>query len=145
MTRNVRQLVALAICVSLVTSGCATTHLNVAPAFANAPGAQDQKVDPAVMAEYVKRLPPGTTVRVDRIGGKSMRATLIKTTDRSLVVQAKTRIPEPAIEIPYDQLLRVVPETSNGGNLGKAIGIGIAAGAGAILTVFVILAAIYSD
>jgi hypothetical protein len=140
---TLHRMAVLLICTALGTPGCATARWSASAA--TLPSAPGQQVDPVVMAEYVQKLPPGTTIRVDRVGGKSLRGTLMKATDRSLIVQPKTRIPEPAVEIPLDDVLRVTPEAANGSNIGKAIGIGAAAGAGAALGVILILIAVFSD
>ena len=97
------------------------------------------------MADYLKTLPLGKTIRVERVDGRSLRGTLLKVTDRSLTFQEKTRIPEPAIEIPFSEILRVTPDGKNGTNVAKTIGIGAAAAAGAVLTIFLILVAAYGD
>jgi hypothetical protein len=97
-----------------------------------------------VLAEYVQRLPAGAAVRIARAGGRSVRGTLMKATAQSLIVQPRTRIPEPPIEIALADVISVTPDT-NGSGLGKAIGVGVAAGAGAALAVFLIIAAIYAD
>ena len=138
-----RRMIVIVVCVALPASGCASARWNrTAPSASSMEGPQ---VDRAVLSEYVQRLPPGTGVRVDRAGGKTLRGTLIKASAESIVVQPKTRIPEPAVEIPLNELLRVVPETTNGSNLGKAIGIGVAAGAGAALGVFLLILAMFAD
>ena len=58
----------------------------------------------------------------------------------ALVVKKHTRLPEPAVTVPYDEVESLErQEGSNGMSIGKAIGVGVAAGAGAILTIFVIM------
>jgi hypothetical protein len=98
-----------------------------------------------MLAEYVQKLTPGSAVRVERTGGKSVRGTLIKATDRSVVVQARTRLPEPPIEVAMGDVLSVTPESPRGANLAKAIAAGAAAGAGAALGIFFIIVAAYND
>jgi hypothetical protein len=101
--------------------------------------------DRAVLAEYVQKLPAGTAVRVDRAGARAVRGTLMKATAESVFLQPKTRIPEPLVEIKLAEILRVIPETRNGGHLGRAIGAGAAAGAGAALAVFLVIVAAFGD
>jgi hypothetical protein len=144
MKGTANRLIAVLISAAMTSTACATARWSAAPSF------QDSRVsgqhgDTAVMAEYVQRLPPGTTIKVERIEGKSLRGTLMKATDRSLIIQPKTRIPEPAVEIVYADVVRITPDTGNGNYIGKAIGIGAAAGAGAALTVFFIILAAYGD
>jgi|SRR5688500_5350177 len=131
------------LCTAVAASACGGARYAAAPlAMPAAPG---QAVDRAVLAEYVQKLPPGTTVRVERSGERAVRGTLMKATDQSLFIQPKTRIPEPSVEVPLSDVLRVTPEAPNGGNLAKAIGIGAAAGAGAALGVFFIILAVFND
>jgi hypothetical protein len=129
---------ALVLCVLLAAPGCATTRIgSAAPAV--------QPVDGAVLAEYVQKLPPGSAVRLDLADGRVLHATLMKATNDSVVVQLRTRLPEPPIEIPLGEVLRITPETAGGGSIGKMIGIGVAAGAGAALAVFMIIVALIDD
>lgn len=135
---SMNRILALALCVVLTVPGCATTGLGTNTRAA-APG---QQADPAVLGEYVQKLPAGSAVQVTRTGGKTVRGTLMKATGTYLVIQPKVRLPEPPIEIPLGDVLSVTPDRSNGNAIGKAIGIGLAAGAGAALVVFGILVAI---
>jgi hypothetical protein len=95
------------------------------------------------MAEYVQKLQLGTRVRVDLASGRTVKGTLMKATDRAIVVQTRTRLPEPPLELALTDILAVTPESSNG--IGRAIGIGAAAGAAASLGVILLLIAIFSD
>jgi hypothetical protein len=74
-----------------------------------------------------------------------LRGTLMKATADAIVVQPRTRLPEPPIEIPLAEVLTVTPESGNGGSIGKAIAAGVAAGAGAALVTFFVLLSIFSD
>ena len=133
------------LCAALTASACGGARYAAVPAGLPVPPAPDQAVDRAVLAEYVQKLPPGTTVRVERENAKTLRGTLMKATADAIFIQPKTRIPEPSIEVPLRDVQRVTPEAPNGGNLAKAIGIGAAAGAGAALGVFFVILAIFAD
>lgn len=133
--RGIRTLAAV-LCVTLVSSGCATMNSGT--------GGRPAPADRVVFADYVQRLAPGTAVRVERTGGRALRGTLMKATADVIVVQPRTRLPEAPIEIPLDQVLAVTPEAESR-SLGPAIAAGAAAGAGGALAVFLILAAIFSD
>lgn len=140
---TMQRVMVVVICAALAAPGCASAGgTRIAAA---APSAERQITDRTVLAEYVQKLPPGTPIRVESAGGRTLRGTLMKASGQSLIVQPRTRIPEPAVEIPFSDVLRVTPESSNGNNLGKAIGIGVAAGAGAALGVFLIIVAIFAD
>jgi hypothetical protein len=133
--------IALILCSAIAAPGCATTGATGTPPA----GAPDQSLaHRAVLAEYVQKLPLGSAIRVDRVRGRTLRGTLMKATAEVIVVQPRTRLPEPPVEIAIGDVLSVTPDT-NGTNIGKAIGIGAAAGAGAALGVLLILIAIYSD
>ena len=138
------KLAALALCCALAAPGCATASGGrIAPAATTGLSAADR----AVMSDYVQRLPAGSTVRIERAQGRRVRGTLMKATADLIIVQPKTRLPEPPIEIPMNDVLSVTPESGsgNGGNIAKAVGIGAAAGAGAALAAFFILIAAFAD
>jgi len=132
---------ALILCTAMVTSGCATTRvMQVSPAPSG-----DRIADRAVMAEYVQKLQTGATVKVERTQRRSVRGVLMKATDHVIVIQPRTRLPEPAIEIPLDDVLAVTLESKSGNSIGRSIAVGAAAGAAVILTMFLISAAIWAD
>jgi hypothetical protein len=139
-----RRIIALTVCAALV-GGCASAGgPRVAPGGPGQPAAAHPSTDPAVMAEYVQKLQLGTRVRVDLASGRAIKGTLMKATDRAIIVQTRTRLPEPPLEILLTDILAVTPESSGGG-IGKAIGIGAAAGGAAALGVILLLIAIFSD
>jgi hypothetical protein len=137
MTRGI----AAILCFSLLCSGCATAAGGRIPA---GPAASTQTADLALLASYVKQLPIGSRVRVGLIGGTRINGTLMKADDREIVVQPRTRIPEPPLRIAMDRIVAVELDR-NGSNVGKTIGIGFGAGAGGALAVFLILLAVFSD
>ena len=55
---------------------------------------------------------------------------------------AEARVPEPALSIRYDELSSLKRHVPRGMGLGKVIGIGLAAGAGAMLTLVAIVASV---
>jgi len=136
-----RSIIALVACAALLC-GCATAR----PLRPVAGHDQDQgrrAAGTVLLAEYVQSLPVGTTVKVERTAGGSMTGTLMKTTDQYIVLQRRTRLPEPPEQIAMDQILRVTPASRNG--LAKAVGIGAAAGGAAALGMFLVVLAIYAD
>ena len=141
MMNTIRRAVALVMCTVLVAPGCATTRAT----RVQTPGHTTAPADQSMLAEYVQKLTPGSAVRVERTGGKSVRGTLLKATDRSVVVQPRTRLPEPPVEVAMGDVLSVTPESPRGANLAKAIAAGAAAGAGAALGIFLIIIAAYND
>jgi hypothetical protein len=73
--------------------------------------------------------------------GKEMRGTLMKATDQNVVVQPKTRVPEPALEIPLGEVMGIALESKKGGSVAKTIGIGVAVGVGAAVGFLLFLVA----
>jgi hypothetical protein len=83
-------------------------------------------------------IPLGSRVKVENRSGRRMTATLMAVTDEAIVVKRASRIPEPAVTVRFDELARLERSESGGFSVAKAIGVGLAAGAGAILTMFAI-------
>ena len=140
MTRGLKP-IALLLCAALLAPGCATFHAT----GTRLPQRRDQPAMPdrALMAEYVKQLPIGSRVRVEVASGETLRGTLMKTTDEIIVVQKRTRIAEPPVEIPISDLRAV--ELDRGSSTGKTVAIAVGVGVGATLGVLLLLAAIFSD
>ena len=138
-TQKAKRALAAILCVALSATGCATAN---GPRVRTAP-ADSQGPDRAVLVEYVQNLNPGSAVRVVRANGRAIRGTLMKATADAVIIQRRTRIPEPALEIPMTDILAVTPDKGNGSSLAKAIGAGVAAGAGAALAMFLVLVSVY--
>ena len=123
---------ALVLCCTVLT-GCAGNRMPVTqPA---APGSN------AAVIDYVRQLPLGTNVRVDRATERTLKGTLLKMGDQVMIVQPRTRVAVPPVEVPLSDVTRVTVETGNGHSLAKSIGVGLAAGAGAAAAVILILIA----
>ena len=143
-TETVRQLIAVVLCAAVAGSGCAAARGRMM--VGTSPLQERQSADLAVLAEYVQRLPPGSAVRVERASGKVVRGTLMKATATMVIVQPRTRIPEPPVEIPLTDVLSVTPEPAGGGHaIAKAIGAGAAAGAAAAVAVFFFILATFDN
>jgi hypothetical protein len=134
-----RSIIAVLLCVLLAAPGCATAR------GTSGPSAPVERQNPDVFADYLRRLPPGSPVRLDLAGRKGMRGVVLQVTGSSVFIQARTRLPEPPHEVPLASVLRVTPDTQERSTFGKAILASAAAGAGAALAVFYILVAIYAD
>ena len=142
-SQHLTRTIAILVSAAVINAGCATA---TAGGVRVADGTQPSAATRAAIVEYVQQLKPGLAIRVGRSDGRTIRGTLMKATADTLVVQPRARVPEPPLEVPLADVVSVTPESqSNGASLGKAIGIGVAAGAGAVLGIFLILAAIYSD
>ena len=137
-----KRFLAVILSVLLASPGCAATIARQTrdPGTRVNPSAPD----PALMSDYIRQLPVGSRVRVTLASGKVIRATLMKRDADPIVVQRRTRIPEPPFEISVREILAMELDTPNG-NVGRNIAVGAAAAAGVTLGVLVLLAAIFSD
>ena len=132
------RLLAVVLCGALVSTGCASV---AGPRTAPVTPSQDN----SAIADYVQRLAPGSKIRVEQSNGASFRGTLMKATPQAIVVQKNTRVPEPPVEVPLNQVMRVTLNTNNGSSVGKTVAIGVGVGVAAFFGIVGILAAIYSD
>ena len=137
------RMLAIVLCVSLGTSACASAG---GPRYVTAPApAASQSgspvVDPAVMSEFVQRIPASSRVKVERAKGDTIRGTILKTTPDALVVQRNTRVPETPVEVPYSAIARVTLDDARGSSVAKAVGIGVASGVGSFFAILAIFAA----
>jgi hypothetical protein len=89
---------------------------------------------------YASKLPIGSTIRVRTLDGKRLTAVLAVVDEESIILEARTRIPEPPRRIPFDQLEQLELQ-QKGSSVGKSIAAGAAVGAGTFLGVLLILAA----
>jgi hypothetical protein len=93
--------------------------------------------DAATWRKVADAMPLGTKVKVQRTDGSRVNGTLIRTDEGGLAIKKNTRLAEAPVTVSYDAIANL--ERDNGGmHWGKAIGFGAAAGAAAILTIFVI-------
>ena len=137
-----KRLIAIGLCAALAAPGCAAGRSG--PRVPAPPGAAAPHATAAWVKGYMTSIPIGSPVRVSRFDEPAVRGALIEVTDSTILVQRRTRLPEPPVAVPM-QHVRSVEIDRPSGNVGKAIIIGAAAGAGAALGLLVILAAIYSD
>ncbi len=133
----------LVLCLLLAAPGCASSRLSYARL--GSPASQRTvPMDARLMAEYVRQLPVGARIRVSLTNGSVLRGTLMKRDADPIVVQRRTRIPEPPVEIAVANIAALELETSNG-SVGRNVGIAAGAAVAATLGVLLMLAAIYSD
>jgi hypothetical protein len=94
--------------------------------------------DAATWRKVADSIPLGSKVKVQRIDGTRVSGTLMRADDTGVTVKKNTRLPEPAVTVAYDAIGNLERDHGGGMSWGKAIGIGLAAGASAIATIFVI-------
>ena len=134
-----KRFIAVTLCVGLALPGC----ISAGPRRMDTGHTLMAKTqERAVLSDYARQLPIGSRVRVVAADNRKVRGTLVKRTDMSILIQPRTRVAEPVVEIPFDQLKSLEQEVPSSGT-GKSVAIGMAAGAGAALGVLLILAAIW--
>jgi hypothetical protein len=101
-----------------------------------------QHVDSSLMAAYVQKLPAGSRVRAVLMDGRTVRGTLMHATDQVLVMQQRTRLPEPPVQIPLDTVWSVELDTTS--SIGRSIAVAAASGAAGALAVILVLTAIFA-
>ena len=136
---KMKSTIAAILCVALVCSGCASMSGALVTPSPRTP-APTQAADPSVMVSYVTHLAIGSRVAVDLTDGHSVKGTLMKADSGGIVVQPRTRIPEPPIQIPLDRISAVETETNV--STARTFGIGFGAGAAGGLAAIFLLAAI---
>ena len=78
-------------------------------------------------------IPLGSKVKVHTTDGKRISGTLMRVESAQVLIKRNTRIPEPAVTLSLDRVSNL--ERDHGGvGVGKAIAIGVASGAGMLLT-----------
>ena len=95
---------------------------------------------PAYWYSYAEKLPIGATVRVRTTDGTRRTAVLAQVDRDGITVELKSRIPEPARRISYDQIQQLELKT-NGSSMAKAAAVGSAIGAGTFVGLLMLLAA----
>jgi hypothetical protein len=100
------------------------------------------EVEAKAMRSMAAAIPLGSRVKAQTSNGKGISGTLMTVTDEAVIIKKRTRLPEAAVTIPFTDLARLELQTGEGMSPGKVIGIGLAAGAGAILTLFAFFAAL---
>jgi hypothetical protein len=122
--------------------GVIVTLILAAPlAWAQQPLGRDAET--LALRQLAAGIPTGTRVKVRTSDGRRLTATLMAVDDRQVIVKRHSRVPEPAVSIAFADLADLHRDEGGGGfSVGKAIGIGLAAGVGAILTMFAIAVSI---
>lgn len=94
--------------------------------------------DPDIWRQYAARLPIGSTVRIRTTGGEHLTAVLLTVDEAGITVKPKTRIPEPAQQVPFDRLSQL-ELAGEGSNIAKAAAVGAGVGAGVFLGMVILL------
>ena len=112
---------ALALIVSLLAFGA--TDLSAQQAEANA------------WRQVAEAIPLGSRVKIQTSTGQRLNGTLMRVDGDAVMVKRNTRRPEPAVVVPFDQVSTLEREQKGDSmNIGKAIAISVATGAGIVLS-----------
>jgi hypothetical protein len=76
----------------------------------------------------------GSKIKVQTIDGRRITGTLMRVDSKEILVKRNSRRPEPAITVAFDDVARLERHKDGGFNVAKAITVGVASGAGVILT-----------
>lgn len=133
------KLLALLLSLSIVVSGCATRRTTLALPVTSSPG------DPQGLSAAVARIPIGTRLRVDLTNGERVRGTLMRASDTAVLVNRRTRVPEPPVEIPLADVQGFDIDQGGAGSIAKIIALSAAAGAAAAVGTMWLIAAILID
>ena len=133
-----KRFTASLLCALLLASGCVTSRT---PRVQTTPQGPARIADGDVLAGYAGQLRIGSRVKATITGNRTIRGTLVKRTDQALVIQPRTRVAEPLVEVPFAELLALEQETPSGGT-GRAVAIGVGVGVGAAVVTLYVLALI---
>lgn len=100
------------------------------------------EVEMKALRDMAAAIPLGSRVKAQTNGGDRVNGTLMTVTPDAVIIKRKTRLSEPAVTVAFTDLARLELQTGEGMTPAKVIGIGLAAGAGAILTLFAFFAAL---
>lgn len=103
-----------------------------------------QGSDPEVMARFLRSVPIGSALRLRTIEGQRARVVLMAVDPDAIVVQRRSRRPEPPYRVPFASVASAEIDKGRS-SLGAAIGIGVLAGAATFVTMLVILVASIED
>lgn len=84
--------------------------------------------------KVAEAIPLGTRVKVQMVDGKRVSGTLMRVDGSAVSLKRNTRYPEPAVQISFADMAKIERQKEGGFNVAKAIAIGVASGAGAMLT-----------
>jgi hypothetical protein len=94
------------------------------------------------LKQMAAAIPLGSRVKLHTNNGKRLNGTLMSVSDDAVIIKKRTRLLEPAVTVAFTELSSLELQTGEGMSAGKVVGIGLAAGAGAIITLIAFFAAI---
>lgn len=138
--------ISLAVILSILASGSAVaaeprrrTEPQAQQNDLSAVAPQGAKVEATAWRQVAEAIPLGSKVKIQTLENRRISGVLMRVDGTSMMVKRNARRPEPALTIAFDDVARIERDNGDGGvNVGKAIAIGLAAGGGVILSLFLI-------
>lgn len=117
--------------------------VGVDPAFAHQDGpalTQSAKVDEATAwLRVAEAIPLGSKVKLQLADGRRFSGTLMRVDGNTVMLKRNTRRPEPALTVAFSDVAKLERDQPGGGTqIAKAIGVGLAAGAGVFFSLVLI-------
>ena len=144
LSRSIAVLLIITLTSTMTTARLAAQELADDAAAANQ-AAANQAATVDLLRSYVGKLPVGAIVKVKLKEGKGVRGTLMVIEPDAIVVKPKTRISRPERRLPLTEIEFVELQERNGASIAKAVGIGLATGAGAFLGLMLLAIAVIDD
>ncbi len=113
---------------------CSLLAISASDAFAGQQTASEATAWQTVAAA----IPLGSKVKIQTTSGQRMSGTLMRVGEDGVLLKKNTRRPAPAVTVSFAGMARLERDTNKGFSIGKAIAVGLAAGAGVILGMFAI-------
>lgn len=108
--------------------------MSTSDAFAGQPAPSEAATWQTVAAA----IPLGSKVKIHTTSGQRMSGTLMRVGDEAVMVKKNTRRPEPAVSVPFADIAKLERDNGSSFNIGKAVAVGLAVGAGFVLAMFAI-------
>ena len=103
------------------------------------PSAHAQELEATAWRQVAETIPLGSKVKVQTAEGRRLSGTLMRVDGNAIMLKRNTRRPEPALTVPFTEMAKLERDQGNGGmHVAKAVGVGLAAGAGVFFSLILI-------
>lgn len=103
------------------------------------PTANAQEIEATAWRQVAETIPLGSKVKVQTVEGRRLKGTLMRVDGTSVMLKRNTRMPEPALTVAFTDIAKLERDEPGGGmHIAKAIGVGLAAGAGVFFSLVLI-------
>ena len=101
--------------------------------------ANAQDIEATAWRQVAETIPLGSKVKVQTVEGRQLKGTLMRVDGSSVMLKRNTRMPEPALTVAFTEIAKLERDEPGGGmHIAKAIGVGLAAGAGVFFSLVLI-------